>query len=147
MLEPWNDEEVVMSAGRLDAGLNVRREVLGREHVDRSLAQASEFSRPMQELVTEYCWGAVWTRPGLERGTRSLLNIAMLIALNRRAELELHIRGALTNGVTPLEIQEVVLQAAVYCGVPAGIEAVRAAEAVFTAQGIPLEASPGEQLS
>jgi 4-carboxymuconolactone decarboxylase len=135
------------AAGRLDAGLNVRREVLGREHVDRSLAQASEFSRPMQELVTEYCWGAVWTRPGLERRTRSLLNIAMLIALNRRAELELHIRGALTNGVTPLEIQEVVLQAAIYCGVPAGLEAVRAAEAVFTAQGIPLEASPGAQPS
>src|SRR5947209_9543721 len=101
-----------------EAGLQTRREVLGAEHVDRSLARASEFARPMQELVTEYCWGAVWSRPGLDRRTRSLLNIGMLTALGRSHELSLHVRGALTNGVTPEEIQEALLQAAIYCGVP-----------------------------
>ncbi|MDO8212248.1 carboxymuconolactone decarboxylase family protein [Conexibacter sp. CPCC 206217] len=119
----------------LDRGLAVRREVLGAEHVDRSLARTSDFSRPMQELVTEYCWGASWSRPGLDRRTRSMLNLAMLTALNRRHELELHVRGALTNGVTPTEIQEVLLQASIYCGVPAGLEAFRAAESVLEAAG------------
>jgi 4-carboxymuconolactone decarboxylase len=119
----------------LEEGLEVRREVLGREHVDRSLVEASEFARPMQELVTEYCWGAVWSRPGLDRKTRSLLNLAMLTALNRRHELELHVRGALTNGVTVSEIQEVLLQAAVYCGVPAAMDAFRAAEKVIAEHG------------
>jgi 4-carboxymuconolactone decarboxylase len=119
----------------LEAGLQTRREVLGAEHVDRSLARASDFARPMQELVTEYCWGAVWSRPGLDRGTRSLLNLVMLTALNRRHELEIHVRGALTNGVTPQEIQEALLQAAIYCGVPAAMDAVRTAEAVLREQG------------
>lgn len=113
---------------RLEDGLSVRREVLGAEHVDRSLAQASEFARPLQELVTEYCWGAIWTRPGIDRKTRSLLNLAMLTALNRGHELTLHARGALTNGATIAEIQEVLLQAAIYCGVPAALEACRAVE-------------------
>jgi 4-carboxymuconolactone decarboxylase len=121
-------------ASRLEEGLAVRREVLGREHVDRALVEASEFARPMQELVTEYCWGAVWSRPGLDRKTRSLLNLAMLTALNRRHELELHVRGALTNGATVSEIQEVLLQAAVYCGVPAAMDAFRAAEKVIAEQ-------------
>jgi 4-carboxymuconolactone decarboxylase len=113
---------------RFDDGLVVRREVLGAEHVDRSLAQASDFMRPMQEFVTEYCWGAVWTREGLDRRTRSLLNLGMLTALGKSQELGAHVRGALTNGCTETEIQEALLQAAVYCGVPAGLEAFRVAE-------------------
>lgn len=126
------------STGRLDRGDAIRREVLGTEHVDRSMAQTSEFARPMQELVTEYCWGSVWSRPGLELRVRSLLNLAMLTALNRRSELELHVRGALNNGVTPSEIQEVLLQAAIYCGVPAAMEAFRVAEAVLQEAGYDL---------
>ena len=113
---------------RFNEGLEVRRAVLGAEHVDRSLEQASPFCRPMQELVTEYCWGAVWTREGLDRRTRSLLNLGMLTALGKPQELGAHVRGALTNGCTETEIQETLLQAAVYCGVPAGLEAFRVAE-------------------
>ncbi|HEY6758788.1 MAG TPA: carboxymuconolactone decarboxylase family protein [Baekduia sp.] len=129
-----------MSDGsRLEAGLGVRREVLGAEHVDRSLERASAFARPMQDLVTEYCWGEVWTRPGLDRRTRSLLNLAMLTAANRSHELAVHVRGAITNGVTPAEIQETLLQAAVYCGMPAGLEAFRVAERVLDEHGITLE--------
>lgn len=112
-------------------GLQNRREVLGAEHVDRSLAQVSEFARPIQEFVTEYCWGEVWGREGLPRRTRSLLNIVMLTALNRSHELGVHVRGALNNGVTPQEIQEALLQAAVYVGVPAALESFRIAEAVL----------------
>jgi 4-carboxymuconolactone decarboxylase len=119
----------------LEIGMETRRAVLGREHVDRSLARASDFSRPMQELVTEYCWGAVWSRPGLERRVRSLLNIAMLTALGRSHELAVHVRGALTNGVTPDEIREALLQAAIYCGVPAAMDAQRTAEAVLVECG------------
>jgi 4-carboxymuconolactone decarboxylase len=126
-----------------DAGLQTRREVLGAAHVDRSLAAAGAFARPMQELVTEYCWGAVWTRPGLERKTRSLLNLAMLTALNRRHELELHVRAALTNGVEPEEIQEALLQAAVYCGVPAAMDAFRTAESVLREHGHDIATAPG----
>jgi 4-carboxymuconolactone decarboxylase len=106
----------------------MRREVLGDAHVERSLANASEFARPMQELVTEYCWGEVWDRPGLSPRDRSLLNLGMLIALNREAEFRLHVRGAVNNGLTVEEIREALLQAAIYCGVPAGIAAFRAAE-------------------
>ncbi|HUA03204.1 MAG TPA: carboxymuconolactone decarboxylase family protein [Solirubrobacteraceae bacterium] len=114
-----------------DRGLEVRREVLGADHVDRSLQQASDFSRPMQELVTEYCWGAVWGRDALDRRTRSLLNLAMLTALNRSHELAVHVRGAITNGCTTEEIRETLLQAAVYCGMPAGLESFRVAERVL----------------
>jgi 4-carboxymuconolactone decarboxylase len=114
-----------------EAGLQVRREVLGEAHVDRSLAQVSDFSRPIQELVTEYCWGVVWTRDGLERKTRSLLNIVMLTALNRSHELAVHVRGAITNGATIAEIQEALLQTAVYVGVPAALESFRVAEGVL----------------
>jgi 4-carboxymuconolactone decarboxylase len=120
---------------KLDLGMQTRREVLGAEHVDRSLARASDFSRPMQELVTEYCWGAVWSRPGLDRCTRSLLNIVMLTALGRSHELALHVRGAITNGVTPEEIQEALLQAAIYCGVPAAMDAQRTVEATLAEIG------------
>jgi 4-carboxymuconolactone decarboxylase len=117
--------------GRFGRGLQARREVLGTEHVDRSLERVTEFSRPVQELVTEYCWGEIWTRPGLDRKTRSLLNIAMLTALNRMHELAVHVRGALTNGATEEEIQEALLQTAIYCGVPASLESFRVAEQVL----------------
>jgi 4-carboxymuconolactone decarboxylase len=119
------------SESRFEQGLATRREVLGAEHVDRSLAQASDFSRPLQELVTEFCWGAVWTRPGLARRDRSLLNLAMLTALNRPHELGAHVRGALTNGCTEEEIRETLLHAAVYCGLPAALDAFRVAERVL----------------
>ena len=124
---------------RFDAGMAVRKEVLGAEHVERSLERASAFARPMQDLVTEYCWGAVWSRPGLDRRTRSLVNLGMLAALNRGHELGVHVRGALTNGVTPEEIREVLLQAAIYCGVPAGMEAFRIAEETLAQQGVDVE--------
>jgi 4-carboxymuconolactone decarboxylase len=112
-------------------GLRIRREVLGADYVDRSLANANEFSRPIQELVTEYCWGVVWSRDGLERKTRSLINIAMLTALNRGHELGSHVRGALNNGATVEEIQEVLLQTAIYVGVPASLESFRIADAII----------------
>ena len=112
-------------------GLKVRREVLGRDHVDRSLAQVSEFARPMQELVTEYCWGVVWSRNGLERKVRSLLNLAMLTALNRTHEFAVHVRGALANGANVAEIQETLLQTAIYAGVPAALESFRIADAIL----------------
>lgn len=118
-----------------EKGLRVRREVLGAEHVERSLANASEFARPVQELVTELAWGTIWSRDGLERKTRSLINIAMLSALNRSHELSVHVRGALTNGVTVEEIQEVLLQVAVYVGAPAALESFRIAETVLREAG------------
>jgi 4-carboxymuconolactone decarboxylase len=121
---------------KFEVGLETRREVLGAEHVDRSLSEATDFARPMQEFVTEYCWGSVWSRPGLDRKVRSLLNIAMLTALGRRHELEVHVRGAITNGVSVTEIQEALLQTAVYCGVPAAMEATRTAEAALAALGV-----------
>ena len=112
-------------------GLEVRREVLGADYVDNSLARADEFMRAFQKITTEYCWGEVWTRPGLDRRTRSMLNIAMLTALNRGPELRLHLRGALTNGVTRDEIKEILLQTCIYCGIPAGLDAFKAASEVF----------------
>jgi 4-carboxymuconolactone decarboxylase len=116
----------------LETGNRIRREVLGDAHVDRSLENATEFGRAIQELVTEYCWGAVWSRPGLDRRDRSLINIAMLTALNRSHELGLHVHGAINNGVTPEEIQEVLIQTAIYAGVPASLESFRVAERVIT---------------
>lgn len=121
-----------MSAnGRYEAGLQARREVLGNAHVERSMANSSEFAAPIQDLVTEYCWGEVWTRDTLDRRTRSLLNLVMLTALNRMHELAVHVRGAINNGCTPDEIREALLQAAIYCGVPAGLESTRVAEKVI----------------
>ncbi len=114
-----------------DDGMKVRRAVLGDAYVDRSTASADQYSKPLQELVTEYCWGAVWTRPGLERQQRSILNLGMLIALNRPHELKIHVRGALTNGLTRDQIAEIVLQSAIYCGVPASLDAMRVAREVF----------------
>lgn len=114
-----------------EKGLKIRREVLGDEYVNRSLSNATEFSAPLQQLVTEYCWGAVWGREGIPRKTRSLLNLAMLAALNRPHEFKLHLRGAITNGCTKDEIREVMLQVMVYCGVPAAIDINRLASEVF----------------
>jgi 4-carboxymuconolactone decarboxylase len=120
-----------MSKETFDQGLAIRKEVLGAQHVERALAGADDFSRPYQELITEYCWGAVWGRPGLSRKTRSLLNLAMLTALNREDEFKLHVRAAFRNGVTREEICEVLLQSAIYCGVPAANSAFRQAREVF----------------
>jgi 4-carboxymuconolactone decarboxylase len=120
-----------VSDERFQAGLEMRRKVLGTAHVERSMANSTEFAKPMQELVTEYCWGEVWTRPGLSARERSLLNLGMLTALNRGEELKLHVRGALNNGCTHEEIQEVFLQAAIYCGVPAALSSFRIAEAAI----------------
>jgi len=114
-----------------EEGLATRKEVLGASHVERSLGQVSEFSRPIQELVTEYCWGAVWTREGLDRRSRSMINLAMLTALNRPHELGVHVRGAINNGVSEQEIQEVLMQTAIYVGVPAALESFRIAEKVL----------------
>lgn len=112
-------------------GLAVRRAVVGNAYVETSLANADDLTAPLQKLVTEWCWGEIWTRPGLDRKTRSFLNLGMLIALNRPHELRLHVRGALNNGVTQGEIQEVILQAAIYCGVPAAIDAMRVAKEII----------------
>ncbi|HEY6864735.1 MAG TPA: 4-carboxymuconolactone decarboxylase [Burkholderiales bacterium] len=120
-----------MSKENYDKGLAVRREVLGSDYVERQLATADDFNRPLQDLLTEYCWGAVWARPQLPRKTRSLLNLAMLSALNRSTEFKTHVRGALKNGCTKDEIREVLLQVAIYCGAPAGVEAFRLAREVF----------------
>lgn len=108
-------------------GLAVRREVLGAAYVDKSVQQVTDFMKPMQKITTEWCWGEVWTRPGLDRKTRSMLNLAMLTALNRPNEIRLHVRGAINNGVTTAQMQEVLLQACVYCGVPAALDAFKVA--------------------
>ena len=112
-------------------GLEIRKAVVGAEYVEKSMASADSFNLPMQELVTEYCWGAVWGREDLPRKTRSMLNLAMISVLNRPHELKLHIAGALRNGVTKDEIREVFLQVAIYAGVPAAIDSVRNAREVF----------------
>ena len=113
-------------------GLKVRRAVVGDAYVDRALANgSSEFGRAGQEIVTEFCWGYAWTRPGLERRDRSLLNIGMLMALNRQPELAVHVRGGRNNGLSELEIREAIIHATTYCGVPAGVDAFKTAEAVF----------------
>ena len=114
-----------------EQGLATRRNVLGPDYVDRAIQGATDFDIDMQELVTQYCWGDVWNRPGLDRRTRSLLNLAMISALNRPHELKLHVRGAIRNGVTRDEIKEVLLQVAVYCGMPAGVEGFRIASEVL----------------
>ena len=114
-----------------ERGLEIRKAVLGKEYVEKALAAADDFSRPMQELATEYCWGRVWSRPGLERRDRSLINLAMISAINRPHELKLHVKAALTNGVSREEICEIFLQVAIYCGLPAGIDSVRIAREAF----------------
>lgn len=125
-----------MNIEAFEKGLITRREVLGTEYVNASIEKADDFNRPMQELVTEYCWNEIWNRPGLDRRTRSFLNLAMLTALNRPHEVKLHIRGALNNGITKEEIKEVFLQAAIYCGVPAAIDSFAIAREVFKEMNI-----------
>ena len=117
-----------------ERGLAIRKQVLGAEFVEAAFASADDFNMPMQELVTEYCWGACWGREGLPLKTRSMLNIAMLATLNRPHELKMHVRGALRNGVTKSEISEILLQVAVYAGVPAGVDAFRVAREAMETQ-------------
>ena len=112
-------------------GLAILREVIGAAYVDKSVNSSSEFMKPMQKLTTEWCWGEIWSRPGLERRTRSMLNLAMLTALNRPNEIRLHVRGAVNNGVSTQEMQEVLLQACIYCGVPAALDAFKVAQEVI----------------
>lgn len=119
-----------------EQGLEVRRAVVGANYVEASLKAADEFSMPMQELVTEFCWGKVWSRPGLDRRSRSILNLGMIAALNRPDELAVHIRGAINNGVTKEEIKECFLQVAVYVGMPAGLGSFKIARQVFKEMGI-----------
>lgn len=127
-----------------DEGMKVRREVLGDEYVDRALERVTEFNSDLQDMVTEFGWGGIWTRPGLSRQTRSLLNLAMLTALNRPHELATHVRGALRNGCTPDEIREVFLQAAGYCGFPAAIDAFRTAAEIVAEWGTDSESQPAD---
>ncbi|PAU89442.1 4-carboxymuconolactone decarboxylase [Pseudomonas sp. WN033] len=116
-----------MSNEKYTRGLEIRTQVLGQEYVNKSLQNADEFSRPLQELVTEYCWGHVWGREGLSLKERSMINLAMISALNRPHELKLHIRGALRNGLSPEQIREILLQVGIYCGVPAAVDSFRIA--------------------
>ena len=116
---------------RHSKGMEIRRVVLGSEHVDKSLAKKNSFNEPFQDLITRYAWGEIWARPGLPRNTRSLLTLAMLVALNRMEEFRMHVLAAIRNNVTREEIQEVLLQCAIYCGVPAANAAFHIAEEVF----------------
>jgi 4-carboxymuconolactone decarboxylase len=116
-----------------DKGLAMRKQVLGAAHVEKTLSTADKYTQPLQEIVNEYVWGAVWARPGLKPRDRSMITIAMLVAQNRPQELKTHIRAALTNGVTREEISEVLLHANVYCGAPAAVDAFRAMREVFDA--------------
>jgi 4-carboxymuconolactone decarboxylase len=125
-----------MEKEMFEKGLSIRREVLGADYVDNAIRTADDFNRPLQELVTQYCWGEIWGRPGLDRKTRSLINLAMITALNRPHEVKMHIKGALNNGLTKNDIQEVFLQVAIYCGVPAAVDSFRLAREVFKELGI-----------
>ncbi|MGA7327837.1 MAG: carboxymuconolactone decarboxylase family protein [Rhodomicrobium sp.] len=125
-------------------GLDVRREVLGAGYVDGSLAKADDFMLAFQRITIEMCWGYAWTRPGLNRRTRSIINLAMLTALGKPAEIKLHVKGALTNGLTVEEIKEILLHATVYCGIPAGLEAFKAAHEVLKAEGAIGDGTPAQ---
>jgi len=116
---------------RHQQGMKVRRAVLGDAHVDRTLTRSNDFNREFQDLITRYAWGEIWTRPGLPRHTRSLITIAMMVALNRSEEFKLHVRASFNNGVTRDEIKELLLQCAIYCGVPAANSSFHMAEEVF----------------
>ncbi len=131
-----SEDKASTLADLFNAGLSVRRDVLGADHVDRSLSAANDLTLAFQNIATEWCWGYVWQRPGLDRKTRSLINLAMLTGLNRTAEIKLHVRGALNNGVTVEEIKEALLHATVYCGIPAGHEAFKAADEVLKEMGV-----------
>jgi len=121
---------------KFERGLVTRRAVLGEAYVDKALEQADDFSWPMQQLTTEYCWDEIWNRPGLDRRSRSLLNLGMIAALNRPHELKIHVGGALNNGLTKEEIREAILQIAVYCGMPAALDSFRIAREVFVERGL-----------
>ena len=125
-----------MEKEMFEKGLKIRREVLGSEYVDNALKTADDFNMPLQELVTTYCWGECWGRPGLDRKTRSMLNLAMISALNRPHEIKAHVSGAINNGLTKNDIQEVLLQVAIYVGVPAAVDGFRIAREVFQEMGI-----------
>jgi 4-carboxymuconolactone decarboxylase len=129
-------QEIKMNKEAFEKGLKTRREVLGSEYVDNSIKNAGEFNMPMQELVTEFAWNSIWNRPGLDRRSRSMINLAMLTALNRPHELKLHLKGAINNGLTKDEIREILMQTAIYCGVPAAIDSFRCAKEVFAEMGI-----------
>jgi len=120
-----------MSNEKYEKGLQIRIQVLGEDYVKRSIENADEFTQPLQELVTEYCWGHVWGRDGLSRKERSMINLAMISALNRPHELKLHIRGALRNGLSREQIREILLQVGIYCGVPAAVDSFRLAREAF----------------
>lgn len=120
-----------MSKEIFERGLAIRKDVLGKEFVEKSLATADDFNMPMQELTTEYCWGWVWGREELPRKTRSMLNLAMIAALNRPHELKMHVKGALRNGVSKTEIREIFLQVSIYAGIPAGVDSFRIAREAF----------------
>ena len=130
-----SDDKQETIDGLFERGLVLRREVLGAHYVDTSLTSANDFMMAFQRITTEWCWGYAWTREGLDRKTRSLINLAMLTALNRSPEVKLHVRGALNNGVTIDEIKEVLLHATVYCGIPAGLDAFKAANEVLKESG------------
>ncbi len=125
-----------MASDQYETGLNIRKEVLGEEYVDAAMAKADDFNRDFQEMVTEYCWGGSWGRGVLTKQQRSMLNLGMLAALNRPHEFKLHFLGALTNGVSLEEIREILIQIAIYCGIPAGVEAFRIAREVLKEEGI-----------
>jgi 4-carboxymuconolactone decarboxylase len=125
-----------MSDSTRDEGFRVRREVLGDAHVDRAIEQTTEFTADFQDLITRYAWGEIWARPGLDRKTRSCITLTALTALNHHEELGLHVRAALRNGLTPGEIKEVLLQAAIYCGVPAANRAFAIAQRVLDDEGV-----------
>jgi 4-carboxymuconolactone decarboxylase len=125
-----------MSNDKFEQGAQIRREVLGAEYVERRAATSWSFAKPYLDLVTEYCWGTIWARPGLSRRERSLLTLGMLIASHRQDEFHVHVGAALNNGLTPQELREACLQMGVYCGVPAGMEAMRALRAVLEERGI-----------
>ena len=131
-----------MSQDLFEKGLALRREILGAEYVEKSMADRDEFTADLQQLVTEFAWGSVWTREGLARPTRSLLCIVMLTALNRPHELRLHLKAALGNGCSPVEIREALIQSVIYCGVPAALDAFRIAREVMGERGIAFESRP-----
>ena len=120
-----------MNKELFEKGLAIRKSVLGAEYVEKSIAAADDFNRPMQELTTEYCWGWCWGREGLDKKTRSIINLAMISALNRPNELKMHVKGAIRNGLSKEEIREVLLQVAIYCGIPAGVDSFRVAKEAF----------------
>jgi 4-carboxymuconolactone decarboxylase len=132
---PAQRETDMAESELFEKGLKARREVLGADYVDGSLAKADDFMMAFQRMTTEMAWGYVWTRPGLDRRSRSMINLGMLTALGKPAELKLHVKGALANGLTVDEIKEILMHAAVYCGIPAALEAFKAAHEVLVAEG------------